>query len=50
MIVVATYTIDAIDPVEITFETAPDSGVEVLIGQTRCYLVCTRNTGTAQQR
>jgi hypothetical protein len=31
VIVVATYTIDAIDPVEITFETAPDSGVEVLI-------------------
>ena len=31
VIVVAAYTIDAIDPVEITFETPPNSGVEVLI-------------------
>jgi hypothetical protein len=31
VIVVASYTINAIDPVEITFETPPNSGVEVLI-------------------
>ena len=46
VIVVATYTIDAIDPVEITFETPPDSGVEVLILVRRGVTWYAPGTGT----